>query len=145
MTKDYQWTQEDCTPEIDDEAQRAGEAAAEQGYLYCPTCETSQAPRFTNCLKCGGKMITRKSREEIDALKKNWKHDPCWDIASTEGFEGYKEELQKYQDDMEAAWQKKIAARLFLRSVELGCSQRTVSYIEGLEARIARLEKDLKE
>ena len=30
MTKDYQWTQEDRTPEIDDEAQRAGEAAAER-------------------------------------------------------------------------------------------------------------------
>ena len=28
-------------------------------YLYCEKCETSQAPRFSNCLKCGGVMKVR--------------------------------------------------------------------------------------
>lgn len=33
-------------------------------YLYCPTCETSQDRKFTNCLKCGGVMV-----EHADTLQ----------------------------------------------------------------------------
>jgi len=30
-----------------------------------------------------------KTVEEIDALKRNWYDDPCWDIYDTEGFEDH--------------------------------------------------------
>lgn len=43
-------------------------------YLYCPTCETSQDRKFTNCLKCGGVMV-----EHADTLE----------AMSTEEFLGW--------------------------------------------------------
>jgi hypothetical protein len=30
-----------------------------------------------------------KTSEEIDALKSQWRADPCWDIWTTEGFEDH--------------------------------------------------------
>ncbi len=38
-----------------------------------------------------------KTREEVEALKKEWEHDPCWDIEGTEGFEEYYSELLEYR------------------------------------------------
>ena len=40
-----------------------------------------------------------KSREEIEDLKSNWMADPCWDLYETEGFEEYRDELKKYQEE----------------------------------------------
>ena len=44
-----------------------------------------------------------KTREEIEALKASWRHDPCWDIEDSEGFEDHKEELLAYRREVEAA------------------------------------------
>jgi len=45
-----------------------------------------------------------KSREEIEKLKANWKHDPIWDLEETEGFEDCREELLQFSQDCKAQW-----------------------------------------
>lgn len=47
-----------------------------------------------------------RSKEDIEALKKNWEDDNCWDIWNTEGFEAHIDELKAYQQEMEALWAK---------------------------------------
>lgn len=48
-----------------------------------------------------------KTQEEIEKLKASWRHDPCWDIEETEGFEDHKEELLAYRKQVEAESEKK--------------------------------------
>ncbi|NLD46678.1 MAG: hypothetical protein GX660_05695, partial [Clostridiaceae bacterium] len=48
-----------------------------------------------------------KTRDEIDALKKNWLADPCWDIEVTEGFEDYYDELLVFRKEQELIWANK--------------------------------------
>lgn len=45
-----------------------------------------------------------KTKEEVEELKRNWKHDPNWDIEDTEGFEDYREELVKFREENETGW-----------------------------------------
>lgn len=42
------------------------------------------------------------TREQINALIRNWKADPCWDLWNAEGFEEHEEELRKVQEEHEA-------------------------------------------
>lgn len=59
-------------------------------------------------------LAIKRSRDEIEALKENWKRDPCWDIETTEGFEAYADELLAYHKSEDAAWkdyQKKQALK----------------------------------
>lgn len=51
-----------------------------------------------------------KTREEVEALKANWRSDPCWDLEDTEGFEEYREELAKYQKTAQEEWEAKRKA-----------------------------------
>ena len=56
-----------------------------------------------------------KTREEVEALKRNWLEDPCWDIEDTEGFEEYAVELRGYHVEWRSRWEaareKEEAAR----------------------------------
>lgn len=49
---------------------------------------------------------------DIEALKRNWQADPCWDIEKTDGFNEYHDELLafriKYEQDQEKEYQEKI-------------------------------------
>ena len=45
-----------------------------------------------------------KTKLEIDALKRSWERDPCWDIEDTEDFEEHREELLAYRKEKEAEW-----------------------------------------
>lgn len=47
-----------------------------------------------------------KTRDQVDKLKWNWFEDPIWDLAETEGFEEYKDELIAFRDGCEASWHK---------------------------------------
>ena len=38
-----------------------------------------------------------RSREEIEALTRAWREDPCRDLAATPGYEAHREELAAYQ------------------------------------------------
>lgn len=66
-----------------------------------------------------------KTREEVDALKRNWENDPIWDIEETEGFEEYRDELRKYRLAAELQWFNKQlelpVAGEFVNTEELIC------------------------
>lgn len=50
---------------------------------------------------------SRKTREDIEKLKRDWESDPCWDIYDTEGYEEYRDELVTFQRECEAKWEKR--------------------------------------
>ena len=43
------------------------------------------------------KSISKKTRKEVERLKKEWLQDPCYPLANSEGFEAHKEELEKFE------------------------------------------------
>lgn len=61
-----------------------------------------------------------KTAQEIEFLKRNWEQDPCWDLADTEGFEAYREELEQHQKEMELKWAIEQDEKLDRKAVELG-------------------------
>ena len=51
-----------------------------------------------------------KEPNELEALKRSWKRDPCFDIEDTEGFEEHREELLAYRKEQEALWKEQREA-----------------------------------
>ena len=45
-----------------------------------------------------------KTREEVEALKRNWLKDPVWTLAETGGFEEYAVELAGFEAEHQAIW-----------------------------------------
>jgi len=86
-----------------------------------------------------------KTQAEIEALKSNWKSDPCWDIEDTEGFEEHREELKQYRLEQEKVWEAQRYNRLLLKSEDLGIrgNLKLTAYIESLEKRITDLDERL--
>ncbi len=94
-----------------------------------------------------------KTRLEVEALKENWRNDPCWDIYETEGFEEYRDELRTYQINMSQEWRIKLYNKVYdfassLCIETLGNSQdetnlELAKYLMRLEARINELENKL--
>ncbi len=82
--------------------------------------------------------------DEIEALKKNWRHDPCWDIEDTDGFEEHKAELKAYRLDYEARWKNMKDERIEDRAKALECSPALIRHLEILETRINGFEKELE-
>lgn len=52
-----------------------------------------------------------KTPEDIQALKDNWRHDPCYDIEDAEGFEEHREELKAYREERELYWKERAQKR----------------------------------
>jgi|CXWL01.1.fsa_nt_gi hypothetical protein len=48
-----------------------------------------------------------RTSEEIEKLKASYKHDPCWDIEDSEGFEDYHDELLAWRKEYEAECEAK--------------------------------------
>jgi ribosomal protein L7/L12 len=86
-----------------------------------------------------------KTREEVEALKKNWLEDPCWDIEDTEGFEEFREELKHFSDLIKQEQDKMYALKLQKKAEELGITEhkKLVDYILGLEYRLEKLENEI--
>lgn len=85
-----------------------------------------------------------KSADEIQKLKDGWRHDPCWDIEDTEGFEAHKEELLKYRLEQEAIWKERNEKRIAEEMTKMGITNRdTYYYLKGLEHRIESLGKTI--
>lgn len=40
-----------------------------------------------------------RTRHEIEALKRNWLEDGCWDLEKTEGFEAHHDELLAFSTE----------------------------------------------
>ena len=53
----------------------------------------------------------RRTNEDIEALKKSWMADPCWDIETTEGFEFHKDALYTFRERQENEWSAEQAER----------------------------------
>ena len=92
-----------------------------------------------------------KSREEIEALKANWKVDACWDIEDTEGFEPYHYELLEFRLRCEAEWllqkakaEKKRQSEVCELAKTLNTSTQVAEYLLSLQNRIQQLEQSCK-
>ncbi|NJO81638.1 MAG: hypothetical protein HC828_01960 [Blastochloris sp.] len=86
-----------------------------------------------------------RTEAEIEALKANWRNDPCWDLETTEGFEAHVDTLRAYRLQDEAAWKAANEARLAARAEELGIPGNIalVQHIERLEWQIEQLRQEL--
>ena len=82
-----------------------------------------------------------RSPTEIEALKRNWASDPCWDLAAAEGFEAHRDELQKFVAERKAMWKLRREGWLQAQAVKLGCPGNIAlaEYVDGLETRIKKL------
>jgi hypothetical protein len=91
-----------------------------------------------------------KTRQEVEALKRNWLNDSCWDIYETEGFEEYRDELRVFQINMEQEWRAEQYNKVYdfaqsLSITELGNPEddtnlELAKYLMRLEDRIKKLE-----
>lgn len=46
----------------------------------------------------------KRTQEELDNLKRNWRRDPCWALEDSEGFEAHRKELLHYSEVWKAEW-----------------------------------------
>ena len=87
-----------------------------------------------------------KTRDEVQELKHDWEVDPCWDIEDTEGFEEYRDELEKHRLDMEILWTQEYQFKVFGKMDALGIdSFKLAEYILKLETRLDELERIVSE
>ena len=94
-----------------------------------------------------------KTREQVEALKNNWRFDPCWDIYDTEGFGEYRDELLLFQTNLQQEWRATQYNRTydFARSIgieNLGDKEdepnlELAKYLLKLESRIRELEETI--
>ena len=84
-----------------------------------------------------------KTREEVEALKKNWQNDPIWDIEHTNGFEEYAPELLAFSNDAHAKWEREREER-FAKSFngQAGQIKKELSQLDN-EVGCARSEPEL--
>jgi len=67
-------------------------------------------------------------RDKVEKLKQDWVKDPCWDIEDTEGFEGFREELQAFSRAMKLFWKSQAETALAAKA-KLTCP--LMSIMEG--------------
>ncbi|NEX60168.1 hypothetical protein [Noviherbaspirillum galbum] len=93
--------------------------------------------------------VVEKTREEVEALKRNWQEDPCWDLGETEGFEAHRAELAAFQTENERIWRDQAKVRqakqeqdIADKAIALGIPGNIAlaGYILDLERRISNLE-----
>jgi hypothetical protein len=81
-----------------------------------------------------------KTREEVEALKRNWLKDPIYDLATVEGFEEYHGELDKFQDEQEAKWKAEADKKLTNKASDLGVSKEEAKHLSSFE----KIERELR-
>lgn len=87
-----------------------------------------------------------KTRDEVEALKRNWKSDPCWDLEQTEGFEEYVQELRAHRIQKERQWRHETAERAQRLAIQWGVPNQTFgAQMEVLLKRVAKLEAEVEE
>lgn len=84
----------------------------------------------------------KKSREEVERLKRDWLEDPVFDLEDATGFEEHRSELATFAEKSKEGWRKREEDRVAARAAELECSPRTLLYIEQLERSVSRLSAD---
>src|SRR3954468_25018528 len=61
-----------------------------------------------------------KSRDEVEALKANWRDDPCYLLETAEGLEEHHHEPLAYRQEMELLWEVRARERMLKRAEEVG-------------------------
>lgn len=89
-------------------------------------------------------MPEPRTAAEIVELKRNWLNDPCWDIEDTEGFEYHYMELRRWREALEDERRVQEINRVTTRGAHLGFTYDQMRFIEGMERRIASLERALE-
>lgn len=87
-----------------------------------------------------------KSKKEIEALKKEWEIDPCWDIEDTEGFEEHREELLGFRKALEAKQVRKRVeeAKVLAREWGLSGNYEFGERMLELLQRVSRIEEAIE-
>lgn len=97
---------------------------------------------------------TIPTREQVEALKADWKHDAWdYDLEDTEGFEAYRDELKAYRLELERQQEEKEEAEYQKQEADLRREFESrseldrfrlvlwaVERIEALEAKVSELE-----
>jgi len=82
------------------------------------------------------------TREQVDALKKNWKNDPCFDLWNVgEEFLPYMDELMEYHAQCEKGWHDAYFDKLTQMTFRLKCSIELSEYLLELETTIKKLKE----
>lgn len=50
--------------------------------------------------------VQLRTPEELERLKTEWLRDPCYDLASAEGFEAYRDQLAAFEAEQHRQWQR---------------------------------------
>lgn len=81
---------------------------------------------------------TNTTREEVQALKRGWEKDPCWDLETTQGFEAYREELAAFATQKKQEWASAHYLLLERKAYELGVpgNHKLAEYVLNLEHRL---------
>ena len=69
----------------------------------------------------------KREDNEIEALKRAWERDPCFDLEDTEGFEEYRGELLAFSENKKAQW-KDQAEKHYKKLASKICPLRSASY-----------------
>jgi len=88
-------------------------------------------------------MGPKKSRGQVEHLKRCWLADPCFDLYAEEGFEEYRKELTDFQRKQELLWKAEEEGRRRERARKMGIPDNLelADYIRLLEHRITQLEQ----
>jgi hypothetical protein len=97
---------------------------------------------------------TKKSatREDVEELKYKWQCDPEWDLAETEGFEAFRDELTTFRLTCEAEWEQRrlreqvlCLEKLASDAATLEISVQAMKVIYGLTSRLGDLEREVEQ
>lgn len=89
----------------------------------------------------------KPARSEVEALKRQWQADPCWDLENTTGFAEHREELLAYRKHREEESDEKQAAELDALAEDLGVpsNRRLAAAFRRLELRLHQAEARILE
>lgn len=85
------------------------------------------------------------TREQVEALKRDWRWDPCYEIEETPGFEEHEEELRAYHEEFVRQNRARRDEELRKKALRMGCpgNVELAAYVEELELALSSLGERL--
>ena len=83
--------------------------------------------------------MKKRTKDELDRLKREWERNPIWFLEDTEGFAAHYGELLVHRMECEVKCSEKKWDDIESLSESLGCSTELAAYIIGLESRIEKM------
>lgn len=81
--------------------------------------------------------MSKRTKEELEALKQSWINDPIWDIEDTEGFGEHILELKAFRKEQEEKWET-----IRQEKVRLSFDHRAGQILDELDATDARVGRN---